>query len=138
MKYFWLSPKFGPKMPRFCHDYVKNQTSTHLYLKIDMKLSLILENILILWISRFRVVCFKIWTLSLGFSVNCGYNQNFENDRLRLPFASLCSLNMKFQQIIFALNRIIQVLISLEFTLLHIIPKSLVTLHFFEVFDTSD
>ncbi len=35
---------------------------------------------------------------------------------------------MKFQQIIFALNRIIQVLISLEFTLLNIIPKSLVTL----------
>ena len=37
---------------------------------------------------------------------------------------------MKSQQIIFALNRIIQVLISLEFTLLNIIPKSLVTLHF--------
>ena len=37
---------------------------------------------------------------------------------------------MKFQQIIFALNRIIQVLISLEFTLLNIIPKSLVTLQF--------
>ena len=35
---------------------------------------------------------------------------------------------MKFQQIIFALNRIIQVLISLEFTLLNIITKSLVTL----------
>ena len=34
---------------------------------------------------------------------------------------------MKFQQIIFALNRIIQVLISLEF---NIIPKSLVTLEF--------
>ena len=37
---------------------------------------------------------------------------------------------MKFQQIIFALNIIIQVLISLEFTLLNIIPKSLVTLQF--------
>ena len=37
---------------------------------------------------------------------------------------------MKFQQIIFALNRIIQVLISLEFTFLNIIPKSLVTLQF--------
>ena len=37
---------------------------------------------------------------------------------------------MKFQQIIFALNRIIQVLISLEYTLFNIIPKSLVTLQF--------
>ena len=37
---------------------------------------------------------------------------------------------MKFQQIIFANNRIIQVLISLEYTLLNIIPKSLVTLQF--------
>ena len=35
-----------------------------------------------------------------------------------------------FQQIIFALNRIIQVLISLEYTLLNVIPKSLVTLQF--------
>ena len=33
---------------------------------------------------------------------------------------------MKFQQIIFALNRIIQVLISLEYTLFNVIPKSLV------------
>ena len=37
---------------------------------------------------------------------------------------------MKFQQIIFALSRIIQVLISLEYTLFNIIPKSLVTLQF--------
>ena len=37
---------------------------------------------------------------------------------------------MKFQQIIFALNRTIQVLISLEFTFLNIMPKSLVTLQF--------
>ena len=37
---------------------------------------------------------------------------------------------MKFQQIIFALNRIIQVLVSLEFTPLNIIPKSLVSLQF--------
>ena len=37
---------------------------------------------------------------------------------------------MKFQQIIFALIRIIQVLISLKYTLLNIIPKSLVTLQF--------
>ena len=37
---------------------------------------------------------------------------------------------MKFQQIISALNRIIQVLISLEYTLFNIIPKSLVTLQF--------
>ena len=37
---------------------------------------------------------------------------------------------MKFQQIIFALIRIIQILISLKFTLLNIIPKSLVTLQF--------
>ena len=37
---------------------------------------------------------------------------------------------MKFQQIIFALNRIIQVLISLEYTLFNVIPKSLVTLEF--------
>ncbi len=36
---------------------------------------------------------------------------------------------MKFQQIIFALSKIIQVLISLEFTLFNIIPKSLLTLH---------
>ena len=35
---------------------------------------------------------------------------------------------MKFQQIIFALSKIIQVLISLEFTLFNIIPKSLVKL----------
>ena len=35
---------------------------------------------------------------------------------------------MKFEQIIFALSKIIQVSISLEFTLLNIIPKSLVTL----------
>ena len=40
---------------------------------------------------------------------------------------------MKFQQIIFALSRIIQVLISLEYTLFNIIPKSLVTLQFFKV-----
>ena len=40
---------------------------------------------------------------------------------------------MKFQQIIFALNRIIQVLISLEYTLLNIIPKSIVTLQFFKL-----
>ena len=39
---------------------------------------------------------------------------------------------MKFQQIIFALNRIIQVLISLEYALLNGIPKSLVTLQFLE------
>ena len=39
-------------------------------------------------------------------------------------------MNMKFQQIIFALIRIIQVLISLKYTLLNIIPKSLVTLQF--------
>ncbi len=38
------------------------------------------------------------------------------------------SLNMKFQQIIFAHIRIIQILISLKLTLLNIIPKSLVTL----------
>ena len=31
---------------------------------------------------------------------------------------------MKFQQIIFALNKIIQVLISLEYTLFNGIPKS--------------
>ena len=37
---------------------------------------------------------------------------------------------MKFQQIIFALSRIIQVLISLEYDLFNIIPKSLVTLQF--------
>ena len=37
---------------------------------------------------------------------------------------------MKFQQMIFALSRIIQVLISLEYTLFNIIPKSLVTLQF--------
>ena len=37
---------------------------------------------------------------------------------------------MKFQQIIFALCKIIQVLISLEYTLFKTIPKSLVTLHF--------
>ena len=37
---------------------------------------------------------------------------------------------MKFQQIIFALIRIVQILISLKFTLLNIIPKSLVTLQF--------
>ena len=37
---------------------------------------------------------------------------------------------MKFQQIIFALIRIIQILISLKFALLNIIPKSLVTLQF--------
>ena len=37
---------------------------------------------------------------------------------------------MKFQQIIFALSRIIQVLISLEYTFFNIIPKSLVTLQF--------
>ena len=37
---------------------------------------------------------------------------------------------MKFQQIIFALNIIIQVLISMEYTLFNIIPKSLVTLQF--------
>ena len=37
---------------------------------------------------------------------------------------------MKFQQIIFALNRIIQVLISLEYTLFNVLPKSLVTLQF--------
>ena len=37
---------------------------------------------------------------------------------------------MKFQQIIFALNRIIQVLISLKFSLFNTIPKSLVTLQF--------
>jgi len=37
---------------------------------------------------------------------------------------------MKFQQIIFAFNRIIQVLISLEYTLLNVIPKSLVTSQF--------
>ena len=37
---------------------------------------------------------------------------------------------MKFQQIIFALSRIIQVLISFEYTLFNIIPKSLVTLQF--------
>ena len=37
---------------------------------------------------------------------------------------------MKFQQIIFAFNRNIQVLISLEYTLFNIIPKSLVTLQF--------
>ena len=37
---------------------------------------------------------------------------------------------MKFQQIIFALIRIIQVLNSLKYTLLNIIPKSLVTLQF--------
>ena len=37
---------------------------------------------------------------------------------------------MKFQQIIFALSRIIQVLISLEYTLFNITPKSLVTLQF--------
>ena len=37
---------------------------------------------------------------------------------------------MKFQQIIFALNKIIQVLISLEYTLFNVIPKSLVTLEF--------
>ena len=37
---------------------------------------------------------------------------------------------MKFQHIIFALSRIIQVLISLEYTLFNIIPKSLVTLQF--------
>ena len=43
---------------------------------------------------------------------------------------------MKFEQIIFALNRIIQVLISLEYTLFNVIPKSLVTLQFFEVFDS--
>ena len=37
---------------------------------------------------------------------------------------------MKFQQIIFARNRIIQVLISLKYTLFNIIPKRLVTLQF--------
>ena len=37
---------------------------------------------------------------------------------------------MKFQQIIFALNRIIQVLISLEYALFNGIPKSRVTLQF--------
>ena len=37
---------------------------------------------------------------------------------------------MKFQQIIFALSKIIQVLISLKYTLFNIIPKSLVTLQF--------
>ena len=37
---------------------------------------------------------------------------------------------MKFQQIIFALSRIIQVLVSLVYTLFNIIPKSLVTLQF--------
>ena len=37
---------------------------------------------------------------------------------------------MKFQQIIFALSRIIQVSISLQNTLFNIIPKSLVTLQF--------
>ena len=37
---------------------------------------------------------------------------------------------MKFQQIIFVLSRIIQVLISLEYTLFNIIPKSPVTLQF--------
>ena len=37
---------------------------------------------------------------------------------------------MKFQQIIFTLNRIIRVLISLEYALFNITPKSLVTLHF--------
>ena len=37
---------------------------------------------------------------------------------------------MKFQQIIFDLIRIIQFLISLEYTLFNIIPKSLVTLQF--------
>ena len=35
---------------------------------------------------------------------------------------------MKFQQIIFALNRIIQFLISLEYTLFNVIPRSLITL----------
>ena len=39
-------------------------------------------------------------------------------------------MNKKFQQIIFALNRIIQGLISEEYTLFNIIPKSLVTLQF--------
>ena len=37
---------------------------------------------------------------------------------------------MKFEQIIFDLNRIIQVLISLEYTLFKIVPKSVVTLQF--------
>ena len=37
---------------------------------------------------------------------------------------------MKFQQIIFTFSRIIQVLISLEYTLFNVIPKSLVTLQF--------
>ena len=37
---------------------------------------------------------------------------------------------MKFQKIIFALSRIIQVLISLENTFIDIIPKSLATLQF--------
>ena len=45
---------------------------------------------------------------------------------------------MKFQQIIFAPNRIIQVLISLEFTLLNIIPKKSSNLTAFEVFDSSN
>ena len=40
---------------------------------------------------------------------------------------------MKFQQIIFALSRIIQVSISLENTLFNIIPKSLVTLEFLKI-----
>ena len=35
---------------------------------------------------------------------------------------------MKFQPIIIALNRIFQALISLEYTLFNVIPKSLVTL----------
>ena len=37
---------------------------------------------------------------------------------------------MKFQHIIFALSRIIQVLISLEYTLFNIIPKNQVILQF--------
>ena len=37
---------------------------------------------------------------------------------------------MKFRQIIFALYRIIQALISLEYTIFNVIPKSLATLQF--------
>ena len=45
---------------------------------------------------------------------------------------------MKFQQIILALNRIIQVLISLEYNLFNIIPKRLVTLQFLKFLDDEE
>ena len=79
----------------FCHDYLKNmflpQSTSKFVFQNKYFAKIVIKNefqTVISCLSKSRF--FYLW-----FTVKCGYFLNFQNDRLQLPLASLCTFKIK-------------------------------------------